>query len=154
MKTLKNNSGYSYIYLCVIILFVSMLLSVLVMYLGLTAQVAIQKRDFKSKLDSYVAEYATDAFNAIKQGQSYEKYVDFVQFERDSYMALGFESTATEYVYDNGNCSVSRPKITVLKGNGFGLTAEYTATFPIKWNGKTYTSLSIPVTITSYYKLK
>ena len=154
MRFLKNKSRYSYIYLCVIILVVSMLLSVLILYLGLTAQVQIQKRDMQSKLDGYVAEYATEVFDAIKQGQSYEKYIDYEQFKSGSYTALGFPSTVSEYAYENGNCVVSRPVVSVLKGNGFGLTAKYTATFPIKWNGKTYTSLSIPVTVTSYYKLK
>lgn len=154
MKILKSKSGYSYIYLCVIILFVSMLLSVLILYFGLTAQVQIQKRDMKSKLDGYVAEYATEVFDAIKQGQSYEKYIDYEQFAVSCYSSLGFSSTETEYTYENGNCTVSRPKFTILKGNGFGLNAEYTATFPVKWNGKTYTSLTIPVTVTSYYKFK
>lgn len=40
------------------------------MYMGLMAQVQIQKRDIQQKLDSYVAEYATEAFNAIKDTTS------------------------------------------------------------------------------------
>ena len=96
MRFLKNKSGYSYIYLCVIILVVSMLLSVLILYLGLTAQVQIQKRDMQSKLDGYVAEYATEVFDAIKQGQSYDKYIYYEQFKSGSYTALGFPSTVSE----------------------------------------------------------
>ena len=40
-----------------------------ILYMGLLAQVQIQKRDVKNKLDSCVAEYATEAFDSIKQGR-------------------------------------------------------------------------------------
>lgn len=79
MKILRNKDGIAYIYVCIIVLFISVLLSVVVMYMGLMAQVQIQKRDIQQKLDSYVAEYATEAFNAIKQGESYESYVAVIR---------------------------------------------------------------------------
>ena len=49
---------------------------------------------------------------------------------------------------------MTRPTVTVLRGNGFGLTLRYTAIFPIRWNGKTYQSLKVPITVSSYYKFK
>ena len=74
-------------------------------------------------------------------------------FEQGAYAALGFESdSVSEYAY--GNCTMTRPAITVLKGNGYGISAEYTAIFPVVWNGTVYADIEIPVTVTSYYKLK
>ena len=71
MKILKSKKGEgTYIYLCVLILVISMLLSVLILYMGLCAQVQIQKRDMKHKLDGYISDYATVAFNAVKQGEA------------------------------------------------------------------------------------
>ena len=64
----SSKKGESYIYLCVLVLFISMLVSVVIMYMGLMAQVQIQKRDAKMKLDSCVSEFATEAFDSIKQG--------------------------------------------------------------------------------------
>ena len=153
MDILKNKRGESYIYLCVIILFISMLLSVVIPYMGITAQIQLQKRDVQAKLDSYVAEVSPDVYDALKQGSAYEPYLDWDAFEQGAYAALGFESdSVSEYAY--GNCTMTRPAITVLKGNGYGISAEYTAIFPVVWNGTVYADIEIPVTVTSYYKLK
>lgn len=44
-EALKDKNGDAYIWLCVIVVFISMLLSVLILYMGLLSQVQIQKRD-------------------------------------------------------------------------------------------------------------
>lgn len=155
MKILKSKKGEgTYIYLCVLILVISMLLSVLVLYMGLCAQVQIQKRDMKHKLDGYISDYATVAFNAVKQGEAYEIYVDYENLANGCLPSLGFTQSDSVYRYDNGNCTLIGPEVKVLRGEGFGITLHYTAVFPIVWNGKTYGDLSIPVTVSSYYKIK
>ncbi len=155
MKILKSKKGEgTYIYLCVLILVISMLLSVLVLYMGLCAQVQIQKRDMKHKLDGYISDYATIAFNAVKQGEAYEIYVDYENLANGCLPSLGFTQSDSVYRYDNGNCTLIGPEVKVLRGEGFGITLHYTAVFPIVWNGKTYGDLSIPVTVSSYYKIK
>ena len=155
MKILKSKKGEgTYIYLCVLILVISMLLSVLILYMGLCAQVQIQKRDMKHKLDGYISDYATVAFNAVKQGEVYEVYVDYENLANGCLPSLGFTQSDSVYRYDNGNCTLIGPEVKVLRGEGFGITLHYTAVFPIVWNGKTYGDLSIPVTVSSYYKIK
>ena len=155
MKILKSKKGEgTYIYLCVLILVISMLLSVLILYMGLCAQVQIQKRDMKHKLDGYISDYATVAFNAVKQGEAYEVYVDYESLANGCLPSLGFTQSDSVYRYDNGNCTLVEPEVKVLRGEGFGITVRYTAVFPIVWNGKTYGDLSIPVTVSSYYKIK
>ena len=72
-EALKDKNGDAYIWLCVIVVFISMLLSVLILYMGLLSQVQIQKREVKTKLDSVVSEYATEMFGAIKQGAPSER---------------------------------------------------------------------------------
>lgn len=155
MRILKSKKGEgTYIYLCVLILVISMLLSVLILYMGLCAQVQIQKRDMKHKLDGYISDYATVAFNAVKQGEAYEVYVDYESLANGCLPSLGFTQSDSVYRYDNGNCTLVEPEVKVLRGEGFGITLHYTAVFPIVWNGKTYGDLSIPVTVSSYYKIK
>lgn len=154
-EALKDKNGDAYIWLCVIVVFISMLLSVLILYMGLLSQVQIQKREVQQKLDSYLAEYATKAFDAIKQGEPYESYIDYAEFKGGVYQKMGFPtSDATVYRYDNGNCTMTRPSVTILRGDGFGLTLRYTAIFPIRWNGNTYKSLEVPIAVSSYYKFK
>lgn len=152
---LKNKKGIAYIYVCVIVIFMASLLSVTILYMGLTAQVQIQKRDVQKKLDSYVSYYATESYNAIKQGNRYNDHMDYDAFSNGIYRSLGFAGdTADVYEYDNAGCAMTRPEVTVLKGDGFGLTLRYTAIFPITWNGHSYSDLEVPVMVSSYYKFK
>ena len=154
-KTLSSKKGDAHILLCVLIIFISMLLSVVILYMGTTAQIQAQKRDVQSKLDSYVTAYSTTVYDALIQGANREKYIDWVALEAGAYAALGFEGESAErYSYPNGKCTMLRPTVTVLKGDGFGVTAEYTAVFPIRWNGAEFAELEIPVTVSSYYKMK
>lgn len=150
---LKNKKGEgTYIYLCVIVLFISMVVSVLVLYMTLSAQIASQKRDMKSKLDGYVSEYATEAYNAIKQGQYYDSHIDYSEFKNNCLPSIGFGSTGV-CIYSS-SCTLTNATATVLRGDGFGLTVRYNAVIPIRWNGRTFTSISIPVTISGYFKVK
>ena len=155
MKNTCSNKGESYIPVCVLVLFLSALVSVLIMYISTMAQVQAQKRDVKTKLDSVVSEYATEMFDAIKQGAPSERYIDYDGLVLKTYAKLGFPSdTVTEYACPNGNCVMMRPQVTSLKGDGFGITVRYTVVFPIKWNGNTYKSLEVPITVSNYYKCK
>ena len=152
-QAVSSKTGEAYIYVCVLVLFISMLVSVVILYMGLLAQVQIQKRDVKNKLDSCVAEYATEAFDSIKQGDNYE-LLDLEKLKENAYRHLGFGSDDASITYKNGNCTMSRPTVTTLSGNGFGLTATYTVSFPIQWGGRTFADLTVPITVTSYYKFK
>ena len=152
---LFSKKGDAYIFLCVLIIFISMLLSVVILYMGMTAQIMAQKRDVQSKLDSYVTECATEVYDALIQGSNREKYIDWIALEAGAYAVLGFDGESVEQLqYANGNCTMQRPTVTVLKGDGFGVAVDYVAVFPIRWNGETFTELEIPVTVTSYYKMK
>lgn len=154
MNALNNKKGESYIYLCVIVIFITMLLSVLILYMGLTAQVQAQKRDVKAKLDGYLSDYSVEIFNTLKQGQNFIDHIDWNEFESGALYALGFESnTDDEYVYANG-IRMERPSITTLSGGGFGIKVSYTVYLPVEWSGEKYADLQIPTTVTSYYKLK
>ena len=154
MKALNNKKGESYVYLCVIIIFVSALLSVLILYMGLTAQIQVQKRETQAKLDGYISNYATEIYDALKQGDNYELSMNWSDFESGVFAELGFPSNAsTQYVYSNG-MRMSRPSVELLKGNGFGLKIEYITFIPIEWNGMRFADLQVPVILTSYYKFK
>lgn len=153
-NAIHSKKGESYIYVCVLVLFISALVSVVIMYMGLMAQVQIQKRDVEMKLDDIVSKYAVEAFDSIKQGESLDRVIDLDKLKQNAYTKLGFSAYAMSITYHNGNCKMSRPTITTLSGNGFGITATYTVTFPVKWGGRTFADLTVPITVTSYYKFK
>ncbi len=153
-KILNNKRGEgSYLFLCVLVIVISLLSSVLILYMGLVAKVQVQKRDMKAKLDDYVAEHAIEVYTALKHGDRYDEFVDYAAFRDDCLGALGFERNGI-YQYRDDACTLSAPTITVIKDDGFGITMKYTASFPVEWDGKAYSDVTVPITITSYYKLK
>ena len=153
LNALKSKKGEAYIYLCVIVLFMSLLLSVLVLYMGLTAQVKAQKRECQRRLDSYITAYSIEVFDALKQGDSYEKYIVWNELMAGVLPALGFNED-NELIYENGSCTLSDPEVTLLRGEGFGITVQYVAKYPVVWGGKSYGELTVPITVISYYKMK
>ena len=153
-RVISSKKGEAYIYVCVLVIFICALMSVVILYMGLMAQVQIQKRDVKMKLDSCISEYAVEAFDSIKQGESLDRVIDLNKLKQNAYSDLGFSSYAQSITYPNGNCEMSRPTVTALSGNGFGLTVSYTVSFPVKWGGKRFADLTVPITVTSYYKFK
>lgn len=153
-RILKSKKGESYIYVCVLVIFISALVSVVIMYMGLTAQVQTQKREVKQKLDSCMSELSIEAFDSIKQGNHSSSIIDHARIRQKANETLGFSSASTQSLSSIGNSTMSRPSVTTMTGNGFGVSVKYTLTFPIKWNGRTFTSLRVPVTVTSFYKFK
>ena len=152
---LNNKRGDAYIYLCVLVIFICLLVSVIILYMSLTAQIQIQKKDVQAKLDSFVSERATEEYEALKQGSEKDYYFKWADIEAEADSALGFSDNSDEvYIYANGNCTMTRPEITILRGNGFGVTAEYIAIFPVVWNGSSWGNIEIPITVTSYYKTR
>ena len=155
MERLKNKKGEAYIFTCVLVLFIATLLSVILLYMSLLGKIEFQKNDVESKLDGFISDYATEMFDAIKQGDTYASSIDWDSLEDGAYKALGFENDCTsEFVYQGGECAMSRPTVTVLSGNGFGVKVDYVASFAVNWNGKAYADVEIPITVTSYYKPK
>lgn len=153
-KHISSTKGLAYVPICFLVMFICLLTSIVMLYMGLMAQVQIQKRDVKLKLDSHITKYAVEAFDSIKQGEKYTEVIDLATLKQTAYTSLGFSASDASYTYENGNCTMSRPAITALSGEGFGLSATYTASFPIVWNGKVYADLEVPLTVTSYYKFK
>ena len=154
-KALENKRGNSYVWLCVIVLVASMLFSALLLYMTLTAQVAMQKREVRAKLDGYVSAYAVESFGGLKHGTESSAYMDRERFAAGVCPALGFaDETQETYEYPNGECTMTRPDVTVFFEDGFGVTVQYTAVFPVAWNGRTFADLTVPVTVSSFYRIK
>ena len=74
-RAIENHRGEGYIWLAVLVLFLSLLSSVLLLYLTLCGQVLNERRERKQALDSYLAEFAKASYDAIRQGDGYFRKV-------------------------------------------------------------------------------
>ena len=131
---IKNRRGEGYIWLAVLVLFLSLLTSVLLLYLTLCGQVLNERRERKQALDSYLAAFAKVSYDAIRQGDGY----DYDKFVDGCPSAIG----------------VTDAEVTLERGNGFGLTVSYTLKIPVTWNGRTFGTLSVPMRVSSFYEEK
>lgn len=139
MRILKTKNGEGYVWLAVLILFLSLLTSVLLLYLTLCGQVLNERRERKQALDSYLAEFAKASYDAIRQGDRYADVIDYDKLTDNCQSALGLPDD-TEVILE--------------RGNGFGLTVRYTLKIPVMWNGRTFGSLSVPMRVSSFYEEK
>ena len=135
---IKNRRGEGYIWLAVLVLFLSLLTSVLLLYLTLCGQVLNERREKKQALDSYLAEFAKASYDAIRQGDSYADAIDYDKLVDGCPSAIG----------------VTDAEVTLERGNGFGLTVRYTLAIPVTWNGRTFGTLSVPMRVSSFYEEK
>ena len=135
---IKNRRGEGYIWLAILVLFLSLLTSVLLLYLTLCGQVLNERREKKQALDSYLAEFAKVSYNAIRQGDGYADAIDYDKLADGCPSAIG----------------VTDAEVTLERGNGFGLTVSYTLKIPVTWNGRTFGSLSVPMRVSSFYEKK
>ena len=138
-RAIENRRGEGYIWLAVLVLFLSLLTSVLLLYLGLCGQVLNERREKKQALDSYLAEFAKASYDAIRQGDSYADAIDYDKLTDNCQSALDLPDD-TEVILE--------------RGNGFGLTVRYTLKIPVSWNGRTFGTLSVPMRVSSFYEKK
>ena len=87
---LHNKKGLSYILVCVYILIVMMLVAVAMQYAYIYHVAREQQNETQLKLDSYVTRYAVGKYDALKQGEPWETYIDSSDLVDGAYTALGF----------------------------------------------------------------
>lgn len=157
-KVLRNNSGFSYIFICVITLFAAMLIVAGLSYTDAMNIIRVQKEEVKQSLDSAVTEEAVAYYDALKQGNRYSDYVEASFLSDRAYRALGFGLPQTEIrtVYRDGMAVsvMERPEITVSMDGGFGVQVRYRLTVPFCVFGQHITDISVPVETGSFYQLK
>lgn len=137
-RAIKNRRGEGYIRIAFLVLFLSLLTSVLLLYLGLCGQVLNERRERKQALDSYLAEFTKASYDAIRQGDGYADAIDYDKLVDGCPSAIG----------------VTDAEVTLERGNGFGLTVSYTLKIPVTWNGRTFGTLSVPMRVSSFYEEK
>lgn len=149
---LRNKEGFSYILTCVLVLITVLLIFAAMQYAFIYHTAREQKNETQLKLDSYVTKYAVEKYNALKQGGVYEKYIDSDGLAEGAYLQLGFapndrQLSEEKYV-------MSRPTISTLSGDAFGVTVEYEIKIPFVLFDREIAEITVPVTIISQFKQK
>ncbi|MDD4474275.1 MAG: hypothetical protein PHV95_00590 [Eubacteriales bacterium] len=158
MKTLKNKRGEGYIFPCLMIVVVCMILSVLIFFASGVSLVRITEKNSKIVLDSYVMQNSIQIYNSIKQGNDYTETLD----RNDYIVALcDFCSLVKigSYLYaynDDGSLKyrMTLPVITFREENTLKIQLSYTLYVPIWFDGRIARYAVISVTVQSSFKEK
>ena len=135
-KPLRNKKGFSYVRTCVCILVVMMLVAVAMQYAFIYHVAREQQNETQLKLDSYVTRYAVSKYDALKQGEPWDDYIDRDDLVDGAYTLLGFPRIITleyrEPVAVDGKYVMSRPTIYAMAGDAFGVLVEYEIKIPFE----------------------
>lgn len=154
---MNNKKGFSYILVCVIILVVCSLLAVGIYYASVFHLVRQEKERNSVILDSVVTKYATENYDALKQGVAFKNIIDRQTLVNRSYTELGFNNATTLTLKKtNGKTeyTVTRPVVTATLGNTFGVEVSYSIKIPFELFGKKFTDITVPIRIESRFTQK
>ena len=158
MKMLKNKRGEGYIFPCLMIVVVCMILSILIFFASSVSMVRITEKNSRIVLDSYVMQNSIQIYNSIKQGNDYTQSLD-----RDSYINALCDFCTLEksgsflYAYNEDGSlkyQMTLPVISFQKENTLKIKLAYTLYVPIWFDGKIVRYAIIPVTIYSSFNEK
>ena len=157
-KLLINKRGFSYVLTCVCILVVMMLVAVAMQYAFIYHVAREQQNEMQLKLDSYVTRYAVSKYDALKQGEPWDDYIDRDDLVDGAYTLLGFPRIITlayrELVAVDGKYIMSQPTIVATTGDAFGVLVKYELSIPFEMFNRKLADITVPITIVSQYKMK
>lgn len=150
---MQCKDGFSYILTCVLILAFVMGVFVSMQYAYVFHIAREQRNETQLKLDSFITKQAISNYDAFKQGEPYQQYIDNQALVDGAYSVLGFPRMITlEYKVTQNEKAVytmSRPEINRLAGNSVGVYVKYTLTIPFEVFGRTVANITVPVEIVS-----
>lgn len=152
-KVMNNKRGFSYIITCVIILIVVMIVFVTLQYAYVFHVAREQKNETQLKLDGYVTRCAIENYDALKQGNAWNEYIDRNELVAGAYSVLGITSEYNTPIVVAGKYDMSRPTILPLDEDAFGVVVQYEIKIPYELFNQAF-SVTVPVEIVSRYTKK
>ena len=143
MRILKDKSGVSYILMCVIVLFASMLIYAGLEYNSVLSVVESQKQEVSFELDKVIAEVAREN---IEDGTP----IDENELTDRAYTDLGFSDTSIQ-IKDGNGYFMSRPSFSVATGTDRCIVAEYELNVPFRLLDAEVINIAVPVRVTAKY---
>lgn len=155
---MSNKGGFSYVLTCIIVIFATLLIFAGLQYRYIYHVAREQQKYVQLQLDSYVTSQSINYFDALKQGEPYESYIDKAQLTEGAYNLLGFPRVITleyrEVISGKEVYKMSRPEIYALTGGSVGVYVKYTLTIPFEMFGRRIADIRVPVEMVSRFTEK
>lgn len=158
MVKYNDKRAEGYIWPCVLIVIVCMILSVFVMFADAVNITRQTERNSRVVLDNYVMQNSIVIYNSIKQGNDNNTNLDS-QIYTDALADFCTFARNGSYLYnydDDGNVQfyVSEPKLEFVKDKTLKIRVSYTVYVPIYFAGVRVDTAEIPITVTSKFNEK
>ncbi|OJU18287.1 MAG: hypothetical protein BGN88_00905 [Clostridiales bacterium 43-6] len=158
MKRFLNKRGDGYLFQCVMIVVVAMILSVVIFYANTISLVRITEENTKIVLDSYVIKNSIIIYNSIKQGDNNTDVLDENLYIKDlcEFCTLDNSGTMLYSYNDDGSIKykMSLPVISFREANTLEIQLDYTMYVPIQLDSKTLWYAAVPMTVVSSFSEK
>ncbi len=158
MKTLKSKRGEGYIFPCLMIVVVCMILSILIFFATTVSVVRITEKNTKIVLDSYVMKNSVQIYNSIKQGNDYTEALDqneYIDALCDFCSLVKIGSSLYAYNEDGSlKYRMTLPVISFREENSLKIQLAYTLYVPIWFDGKIARYAIVPITVHSSFSEK
>jgi len=153
MKILKNKHGDGYVFPCVMIVVLCMLLSVFIFFASTASWIRVTKKNSETVMDSYIMKNSIEIYNSIKQGNDYTEALDTDVYIDDlcKFCTL-VKGSSYLYHYDSDGrlqYRMSRPVITFRQENTLKIQISYTLYVTVYFDNRPVTNAVVPVTVVS-----
>ncbi len=153
MKMIKSVRAEGYVLPCVFIIIFAMLLTMIMTYTATVSKVNIMIENSKVVLDSFVTENSVGIYESIKQGNDYTEVINQEEYRKSLIEFCTFvEKNNSLYSMDaNGteNYHITNPVVSFREENQLELVANYDIIIPISFAGMSFTTVSVPIEISS-----
>lgn len=150
-----NKRGEGYIFPCVMIVILCMIMSVLIYFLCTASMIRSMKHNSEVVFDSYITKNAIEIYDSVKQGNDYTESIDSTEYVTDLCRFCTLEKRSILlYNYDsNGKVKfyMTTPRISFVESKTLKIRVSYTMYVPIYFNGTRITTAIIPIEIKSSF---
>ena len=152
---MKNKRGEGYVFVCVIIMIICMVVSVFITLANSINVIKMTERNSRVVLDNLVMRGAIDVYDSIKNGNDNEAtleeeyYIDelcsFCTFERKGNFLYANDENGQEMF------RLSIPKLRYIEENQLKICVSYDVSIPLYFCGIRVSTTTVPVTVESKY---
>ena len=123
MQTLLNKKGESYIFACILILILSVMMATAMYFAISSMKIQSIKKQVKNVLDSVCTDYSIDSYDSVKQDMYYSEPMKRVEITSKAYALLGFQDE--EQITLSDGTIMHRPELVVTFTHGTVITANF-----------------------------
>ena len=98
--------------------------------------------------------FAVNRFDALKQGEAWDGYIDRDELVGGAYETLGFPRGGGGSLSVDGQYVMTRPTITPECTDAFGIRAVYELKIPFELFNREVAEITVPITVVSQFKQK